>query len=53
MGYIIGMAAFAAWLTHVVTCLAAGAARSAAEERRRAENTDDPDDTMLWGVDLS
>jgi hypothetical protein len=25
MGYIIGIAAVAAWLTHVVTCLAAGA----------------------------
>jgi len=25
MGYIIGIAAIAAWLTHVITCLAAGA----------------------------
>lgn len=37
----------------MVAAFAAVAARSAAEERRRAENTDDPDDTMLWGVDLS
>lgn len=25
MGYIIGAIAIAAWLTHVITCLAAGA----------------------------
>ena len=37
----------------MVAAFAAVAARSAAEERRRAENTEDPDDTMLWGVDLS
>ena len=37
----------------MVAAFAAVAARSAAEERRRSENPDDPDDTMLWGVDLS
>ena len=37
----------------MVAAFAAVAARSLAEERRRAENTEDPNDTMLWGVDIS
>ena len=37
----------------MVAAFAAVAARSLAEERRRAENPEDPNDTMLWGVDIS
>lgn len=37
----------------MVAAFAAVAARSAAKERRRAESTENPDDTMLWGVDIS
>jgi len=37
----------------MAAAFASVAADCAARDKRRAENTEDPNDTMLWGVDLS